>query len=143
MNIPYNEYIQFIQEMLRTRVIALSILSLIFVPIIVLCMCKFKDIILRVLFGMLMCLIVVAWIWGVVPCQMDISKSAIEKYSGEYSSKSIEFVSRGGAKIEITFEGRESEKFNLSYPIDNIIENTTHQGVIVYSKHTKILFYMN
>lgn len=141
MNIPYNEYMQFLQEVLKTRLVIMVVLSVILVPIIVLCICKFKEIALKFLFGLMLGMVVVLWAWGVVPYQMDISQNTIETYSGEYSSEEVENI-KGQPRMDVTFDDGKKESFWLTYSMDNIIENTTRQGTLVYSKYSKILFYM-
>lgn len=142
MDIQYNEYMQFLHEVLKTHSVIVTVISVIFVPIIILFIWKLKEIGLKLLFGLVLGMFVGAGIWGVVPYQMDISQNAIETYSGEYSSGAVEYVTRSDPKIEVTFDDGKKESFRLTYSMDNIIENTTRKGTLVYSKYSKILFYM-
>lgn len=98
----------------------------------------FKEIRILLLAGIVV--LIAGYFLGVYPYQRDITTQAYEKYTGEFYVEEYYFATNSGVNMRIQFPGDDkSSRFRAPGNLENIEDDTTYQGVVVYGKNSKAI----
>ena len=137
---PNDLYAELLSNYLKLPIALLWIVIALSLILIAVCLkVKYKRLAVFTLVGG-MILAITIYFTSIFPAQKDINENAFISYSGEFVVEECYTVNRGGTHILIKCgEQDDSMRYKVLCSVNEIEDNTTYNGTIVYSKHSKCL----